>query len=199
MPISPVPPSGRKARSPACIRAELIRSPAGQCVAPVGRDHARAPGCARPDMRSPSSVRSGSICSISIVPSANSGARPPVAITFRPPPILRLDARDQALDHADIAPVDAGLHRRHRVAADHRLRPADADARQTGGGLVQRLDRQIDAGRDHAAEIGAVLVHHVEGGGGAEVDHHQRAAVFPVRRRARSAAGRRRPPRGCRP
>ena len=36
--------------------------------------------------RSPSSVRSGSICSIIIVPSANSGASPPVATTFIGPP-----------------------------------------------------------------------------------------------------------------
>jgi hypothetical protein len=30
---------------------------------------------------------------------------------------------------------------------------ADADARQAGGGVVQRLDREADAGRDHAAQV----------------------------------------------
>ena len=66
-------------------------------------------------------------------------------MTFSGRTILRLDARDDALDQPDIAPVDAGLHGRHGGAPDHRLRPADADARQAGGGAVQRLDRQVDA------------------------------------------------------
>ena len=39
---------------------------------------------------------------------------------------------------------------------------------------LQRLDRQVDAGRDDAAAVVAVLVDHVEGGGGAEIDDDQR-------------------------
>ena len=47
---------------------------------------------------------------------------------------------DQALDQADIAPIDAGLHRWNRVLADHLLGAVDGDARQQRRGLVQRLD-----------------------------------------------------------
>ncbi len=112
--------------------------------------------------RSPSSVRSGSIRSNTVVPSPSSGASPPVAITLSG---WSNSARMRATSpstRADVAPVDAGLHGRHRGAADHRLRPADADPRQAGGRLVQRLERQVDARRDHAADVGAVRVHHVE-------------------------------------
>ena len=34
--------------------------------------------------------------------------------------------------------------------------PADADPRQPGGGLVQRLEREVDARGDDAAQIGAI-------------------------------------------
>ena len=47
-------------------------------------------------------------------------------------------------------------------------------------GLVQCLDGKVDAGVDHAAQIVAGLVHHVERGGGAEIHHDQRPAETPV-------------------
>ena len=136
--------------------------------------HNLGAGLRSANMRSPSSVRSGSIRSNISVPSENSGASPPVATTLSGMPISRCDARDQPFYQPHIAPVDAGLHRRHRAAANHRLRPANADARQPGRRLVQRLDRQVDARRDGAAQIGAVGIYHVESGRGAEIDHHQR-------------------------
>src|SRR3546814_12485011 len=37
------------------------------------------------------------------------------------PPHFRADAADQPFDQADIAPIDAAVHRVHRGAADHRL------------------------------------------------------------------------------
>src|SRR5271166_3398880 len=62
------------------------------------------------------------------------------------------------------------------LPADYCLRPGDADARKLGGGLVQRFQREIDAGTDDATEIGAVLVHHIERRGSAEIHDDQRAA-----------------------
>ena len=57
--------------------------------------------------------------------------------------IFRLDARDQALDQPDIAPVDAGLHGGHGVLADHRLgarrSPRAAAGRRPGA--APRRDR----------------------------------------------------------
>ena len=43
--------------------------------------------------------------------------------------------------------------------------------------MVQRLERQVDAGCDGAAAIAALVVHHVEGGGRAEIDDDQRRLV----------------------
>ena len=112
--------------------------------------------------------------------------------------IFLLDARDQALDQADIAPIDARLHGGNGVAADHVLGAADGDARQQRGGLVQRLGRQIGARRDHAAVIVAVLRDDVESGGGAEIHHDQRALVALMRRHGVDTAGRRPPLRAGR-
>ena len=89
---------------------------------------------------------------------------------------------DQPVDQPDIAPIDAGLHAGHGVAADHLLGAVDGDARQQGRGLVQRLDGQIGARRDHAAVEIAVLGHDVEIGGGAEIHHDHRALVALMRR-----------------
>jgi hypothetical protein len=60
------------------------------------------------------------------------------------------------------------------------LRPAHADAGKPGGRLVQRLQRQVDPGRDHAPQVGTRLVHDVERCCSAEVDHDQRPAKIPV-------------------
>ena len=60
------------------------------------------------------------------------------------PALLLLDAAHQPLDEADIAPVDAGLHRRHGRLADDPRRPADLDARQLRGTHVQRLECHVD-------------------------------------------------------
>ena len=53
---------------------------------------------------------------------------------------------------------------------------------QRGGGHVQRLKRGVDAGRDDAADIGAVAVHHIEGRGGPEI-HKDQVAAMPVKAR----------------
>ncbi len=52
-------------------------------------------------------------------------------------------------------------------------RAVDGDARQLGGVVDQRIEREIDPGRDDPALVGAVEVDHVERGRGAEVDHDQ--------------------------
>ncbi len=104
--------------------------------------------------------------------------------------VFALDARDKTLDHSDIAPIDAGLHGGDGGAADDGLRPADADAGQAGGGVVQGFEREIDAGGDDAAEIGAVVIDDVEGGRGAEIHHDERAAeAFVAGQRVDQAVG----------
>ena len=95
-------------------------------------------------------------------------------------PVLGLHPRHQPLDHRDIPPVDAGLHRRDRIAPDHRLRPPDADARQPGRGAMQSLNRQVDPRRDDAAQIRPVVIRHIERGRGAEIDHHQRPTIIAM-------------------
>src|SRR3546814_17200735 len=49
------------------------------------------------------------------------------------------------------------------------LRRLDGDAGQLGGGGDQGFEREIDAGRDDAALVGARIIDHVERGGGAEI------------------------------
>jgi len=66
---------------------------------------------------------------------------------------LRPDPLDQGIDHAGIAIDQARLHRRDRVARDDLARSCQLDARQLGRVLVQRLARDLDAGRDHAPEV----------------------------------------------
>ena len=90
--------------------------------------------------------------------------------------VFRLDARHQALDQADITPIDARLHGRHRVLADDALRPFDGNPRQQRRGAVERLDRMLHGRRDDATLVGPVGADHVEGGGRSEIDDDERAA-----------------------
>ena len=79
--------------------------------------------------------------------------------------VLGLDARDEALDHPDIAPIETGLHGGDGGFADHVLGADHRDARQHGGGAVQRLGRNVGAGRDDAAFVIAIGGDDVEGRG----------------------------------
>ncbi len=93
-----------------------------------------------------------------------------------------LDAGDDAFDEADIAPEDAGLHAGDGARADHLLGARDRHRRQLRRRHGERLERQVDAGRDRAAAIVAVAIDHVEGRGGAEIDDDERPLVALVRR-----------------
>src|SRR3546814_6829948 len=81
------------------------------------------------------------------------------------PPHFRADAADQPFDQADIAPIDAAVHRVHRGAADHRLamfRRFYDDLRQPGGRRRQRIERQVDSRRDDSTLVGPCKIDHVE-------------------------------------
>src|SRR3546814_19485586 len=73
------------------------------------------------------------------------------------PTHFRADAADQPFDQADIAPIDAAVHRVHRGAADHRLamfRRFYDDLRQPGGRRRQRIERQVDSRIDDSTLTG---------------------------------------------
>ena len=53
----------------------------------------------------------------------------------------------------------------------------DVDARQVRRRMVQRVERQVDAGRNGAADIGAVMRHHIQRRRRAEIDDDQLAAI----------------------
>ena len=64
-----------------------------------------------------------------------------------------LDAREDAVDEAEVAEVDARLHVDDGVRADHASRALDVDARQSRGAGEQRLGGDVQAGRDDAADV----------------------------------------------
>ncbi len=107
---------------------------------------------------------------------AISPARPPVATTVASPSSFSM--RDA--DAVDLRgePVDgAGLDRLGRVLADHAARLDQLDAEQRGGAAVQRVEADLDAGKDRAAEVLALGRDRFERRRGAEVDDDRRAAV----------------------
>ena len=88
------------------------------------------------------------------------------------------DALQDAVDHADGAEVQAGLHAGHGVGADHVLGRPEIHQRQARGLAEQGVDGDADADGDGAAEVFGVLRNHVEVDGGAHIDDDARAAVF---------------------
>src|SRR3546814_2328499 len=104
-PISPDPPSGRKiSSSPGTMICKLL-----------------AGGIAPMDQRQPLD------CEIAIDMIEDGGVlfeqkrEASGGDDLGGPPHFRADAADQPFDQADIAPIDAAVHRVHRGAADHRL------------------------------------------------------------------------------
>ena len=135
----------------------------------------------------PLSVRSGSIASI---PSSAAGPRRGRQAAGQD----RLDlARRDAGRVGELAPDAgeepggerlvaedrAGLHRAHRVAADRPVRGAQLDPRQLRGPRGERLEAELEARRDRAADVGAVGGDAVERRRGPEVDDDRRRAVQP--------------------
>ena len=180
MPISPVPPRGRKASSPV---SESILKVSFRYSCSINRVLSRGnvgAGLRSANIRRPSRVKSGSMCSIIRVPLGEQRGQSAGGDDLHGAAEFSSYPGQQALDQADIPPVHAGLHGRDGGPADHRLRPADADARQAGGGLVKGLKRQVDARADDAAEVGTRTVYHIERGRGTKIDDDQRAAEVPV-------------------
>ena len=68
------------------------------------------------------------------------------------------------------------LQRLDGVLGDHRPRPQQLDLAQLGAAPAERLQRDVDAGGDRAADVLPARADHVEGGGGAEVDDDRRTA-----------------------
>ena len=111
----------------------------------------------------------------------------------------------ELLDHPADDPVDlageaedhARLERLDGVLRDHRARAQQLDLAQLGATAAERLQGDVDAGGDGAADVLPARADHVEGGGGAEVDDDRRAVRTAWPRRGRSPPGRRRPRGGC--
>src|SRR4051812_9786401 len=83
---------------------------------------------------------------------------------------LALDARHDRVDETGVAEHQPRLDAGHRVAPDGVLGPRDLHARQLGGRVIERVGRDHQPGRDHAARVLAARRDHIERGRGAEVD-----------------------------
>jgi len=88
---------------------------------------------------------------------------------------LRLDAGDHAVDEAGVAVDEPGLHRLRRIATDDARRLDDLHRMQLGRAREERLGADLDAGRNDAPQVFALVADAVERGRGAEVDHHHAA------------------------
>ena len=93
---------------------------------------------------------------------------------------LRGDPADHPVDLPGEAVDEPGLQRLLGGLADHRARLDELDLEQPGGPGGQRIDRDLDAGGQRAAEELTPGRDHVEVGRGAEVDDHRRPAVERV-------------------
>ena len=92
---------------------------------------------------------------------------------------LAPDPLEQAGGERLVAEDRARLHGDDRVAADRPIRGAQLDPRQLGGPRRERLEAELEPGRDGAADVGAVGGHAVERRRRPEVDDDRRRAVQP--------------------
>ena len=76
------------------------------------------------------------------------------------------------------------MDRSDGVAADHRVRRNGLDPAEHRGVRHERLQRDLHAWRDRAAEVITLCVDRVVGHSSAEVDHHHRTAVLRVGRQS---------------
>src|SRR5690625_29272 len=98
------------------------------------------------------------------------------------PLAFAIDASNQPLDQAYIAPEDTRLHGRNRVIADNLPRLVQRDSRQAGGGQIERFQGEIDPGGDHTTTIATVRIDYIEGGGRPEIQDDHRPGVGGVSR-----------------
>src|SRR4029079_8480395 len=87
---------------------------------------------------------------------------------------LAANAIDQPVDERDVAVDAPRLDRVHGRLADDLRRLHELDLRELRRLRAERVERDADAGRDHAAEILALLRYAVERRRGAEVDDDAR-------------------------
>ena len=115
--------------------------------------------------RSPVRVRSGSTWSMTSVSWATAPASPPVAIhvAVPSPAIASRIPRDDALQHADVAVVEPGLHGGDGRGPDQLVGLPDLDARQTGRALEEGIRRDLHPGTDDAPQILTLAGDRVEG------------------------------------
>ena len=138
----------------------------------------------------PLSVRSGSMTSTPSTPRAHGAAdRPPVRIArtssgFDARRLRELGAhlRQQARRQGLVAEHRARLHRADGVAADGAVGRPELDPRQLGRAGGERLEPQLQARRDGAADVRPVHADAVERRRGPEVDDHGRRAIEAGRR-----------------
>ncbi len=85
---------------------------------------------------------------------------------------LRFHARDQSLNHRDIAPINADLHLADGVFADHAVvgRWLHGDPGQHGRGIIERIKREVNPRRNAPAQIGAICADMIKGRGGTKAD-----------------------------
>ena len=95
---------------------------------------------------------------------------------------LGADPREQAGGERLVAEDRAGLHGAHRVPPDRPVRGAQLDPWQLGGPCRERLEPELEARRDRAADVGPVGGDAVERRRRPEVDDDGRRAVQPRRR-----------------
>ena len=93
---------------------------------------------------------------------------------------LLAQAADDPVDHRRVAEDHPGADRVDGRLADQRARLDEVDLRQRRGAVAQRLERDLDAREDHAAEVLALGRDDVVRDGGAEVDDHARPAELLV-------------------
>ena len=88
---------------------------------------------------------------------------------------LLVEAAQDRVDRAGVAEHDAGADRVDRVLADHAAGRREVDLRQPRAALGQRVQGDLDAGHQRAADVLAVVRDDVERGRGAEVHAHRGA------------------------
>src|SRR5262249_34456689 len=89
--------------------------------------------------------------------------------------LLLADAFHETVDQRRVAVRDARLDGVHRRAAEDLRGPRQLHAGQLRGAGDERIERDADAGHDHAAGVLSLRGDEVEGGGRAEVDNDRRA------------------------
>ena len=148
--------------------------------------------------RRPSSVSNGSTFSTVRACGAIRSASPPVAMQRASAPSSPRICSTIAVDLAREAVDEPRLERGRGRLADHRRRLDEVDLDEPRRAREERVHRDLDPRREHAADVLARRRDDVEVRRGAEVDHDARRAVALAAPRPSSRSGRGRPRAGRR-